>query len=121
MVGVLMMLAVLMLCALLVSKDILKEGNKAIIPTAALLAGFAAEKLVSGSGGEEALTGVLFSAGVVFLLLVLLSLAVKNTQYQISSIMLNAGVYASGAMLGKMARVNKKYKQKHRRQQRYNK
>lgn len=115
-----MMLSALMICALLISKDVLTEENALIIPAAGMLSGFAACKLAGNGRGEGALTGTLLTAVFVFLLLTLLAPAVKSTQYGFRSAALYAAVYAAGDLLGNMARVNKKYKRKHHQRPKYN-
>ena len=120
--GLLLILALLMCVAFLISWGLLDDRyNKYMVPLSALLAGFAARKLTNDGREEGALLKAVLAAVCMTMVLFLLSAGIRDTRFQLNGILTTTGIYAAGDLLGSMVRINKKYRRKHDQRQKYNK
>ena len=119
-VGLLVLLALLLSAAFLISLGKIPEGNeKYIIPISMLISGFLSRKLTNvGRGG--ALPKALFSTSALMLCLTLLSAAVKDIHLNLMALGISLAVYALGDLLGSVVKINKKHRRKHNQRRTYN-
>ena len=112
--GLFLILALLLLSALLIEKDLFpSEKEMLIIPLTSFLSGFFVRKLLNGEREGGALPTALCSAAALMLYLMIISAGVRDIHMNLKGIGTTAAVYALGDLSGFLVRINKKSRRKH--------
>ena len=114
--------ALLLPAAFLIWRGVISEQRQTVLILAAVfIAGLVSGSLAGKAGEGETLLFLLSAAGGMTLLLMLMTLAMKNAELAVSRLVPITAAGTAGVLGGSKVKINKKYLRKNRARRKYNK